>query len=83
MRGIKHALTERFYVWEDAVELAQTDPEIDLSGEGPAFRPAGYFEEEPAAAALEEGGEAAAAQSADAAAAPKATASEQEPVPAR
>lgn len=46
MRGIKHVLTERFYTWEDAVTLAQTDPEIDLTGEGPAFRPAAYLEEE-------------------------------------
>ncbi|CAK7566220.1 MAG: 54S ribosomal protein L4 mitochondrial [Sporothrix epigloea] len=47
MARIKHVLTERFYTWEDAVALAQTDPEIDLSGNGPAFRPAAYLEEEP------------------------------------
>ncbi|CAK7228542.1 54S ribosomal protein L4 mitochondrial [Sporothrix curviconia] len=50
MSRIKHVLTERFYVWEDAMDLAQSDPEIDLSGSGPAFRPAAYLEEEPAAA---------------------------------
>ncbi len=46
MRAIKHVLTERYYVWEDAVDLARQDPEIDLSGEGPAFAPQEYFEEE-------------------------------------
>jgi large subunit ribosomal protein L47 len=50
MSRIKHVLTERFYVWEDAMDLAQTDPEIDLSGNGPVFRPAAYLEDEPAAA---------------------------------
>ncbi|KAL1899089.1 54S ribosomal protein L4 mitochondrial [Sporothrix stenoceras] len=60
MGRIKHVLTERFYVWEDAVELAKTDPEIDLSGNGPAFRPTAYLEDEPIAAALE--GEAAPAE---------------------
>ncbi|CAK7266358.1 54S ribosomal protein L4 mitochondrial [Sporothrix epigloea] len=47
MARIKHVLTERFYTWEDAVSLAQSDPEIDLSGSGPAFRPTAYLEEEP------------------------------------
>ncbi|KAI2621362.1 mitochondrial 39-S ribosomal protein L47 (MRP-L47)-domain-containing protein [Xylaria nigripes] len=31
MKAIKHALTERWYLWEDARKLAETDPEIDLS----------------------------------------------------
>lgn len=31
MRGIKHALTERFYSWEDARELAYDDEQIDMS----------------------------------------------------
>ncbi|OAA54812.1 50S ribosomal protein l4 [Niveomyces insectorum RCEF 264] len=45
MRGIKHVLTERFYTWEDAMDLAQTDPEIDTSGQGPAFQPLAYLED--------------------------------------
>jgi len=49
MRAIKHTLTERFYAWEDAVELAKDDPEVDLSGQGPAFTPKEYLEEEGAA----------------------------------
>ena len=46
MRGIKHVLTERFYAWEDAIKLAESDPEIDLSGKGPAFTPSQYLEVE-------------------------------------
>ncbi|KAK1755767.1 mitochondrial 39-S ribosomal protein L47 (MRP-L47)-domain-containing protein [Echria macrotheca] len=46
MQGIKHVLTERQYAWEDAVKLAETDPEIDLSGEGPVFTPKEYLEAE-------------------------------------
>lgn len=37
--AIKHALTERFYAWEDARKLAQTDEEVNLSGNGPAYTP--------------------------------------------
>ncbi|KAI3402137.1 hypothetical protein diail_66 [Diaporthe ilicicola] len=37
--AIKHALTERFYAWEDARKLAQTDNDVNLSGEGPAYTP--------------------------------------------
>lgn len=48
MRGIKHVLTERFYAWEDAVKLAESDPEIDLSGKGRAFTPKEFLEEEAA-----------------------------------
>ncbi|KAK4193934.1 mitochondrial 39-S ribosomal protein L47 (MRP-L47)-domain-containing protein [Podospora australis] len=50
MRGIKHVLTERLYAWEDAVALAKNDPEIDLSGNGPAFTPTQYLEDEPVSA---------------------------------
>jgi large subunit ribosomal protein L47 len=57
MRGIKHALTERFYAWEDATKLSENDPEVNLSGEGPAFTPSDYLEDADAAAA-EEGKEA-------------------------
>ncbi len=46
MRGIKHVLTERYYAWEDAVALAEKDPEIDLSGNGPAYTPQEYLEAE-------------------------------------
>ncbi|KAH8889771.1 hypothetical protein GQ53DRAFT_747992 [Thozetella sp. PMI_491] len=46
MRGIKHVLTERFYTWEDAVKLAEDDPEVDLSGEGTPFTPSEYLENE-------------------------------------
>ena len=47
MQQVKHVLTERFYAWEDAVKLARNDPEVDLSGEGPAYVPSAdtYFEE--------------------------------------
>ncbi|KAK4655646.1 54S ribosomal protein L4 mitochondrial [Podospora pseudocomata] len=51
MRGIKHVLTERFYAWEDAVKLAESDPEVDLSGKGRAFTPREFLEEEEAAEA--------------------------------
>lgn len=47
--GIKHVLTERYYAWEDAQHLAQMDPEIDLSGNGPLYVPHGsssYLENE-------------------------------------
>ncbi len=46
MGAIKHVLTERYYVWEDAVDAAQDDPEIDLSGAGPVFTPLEYLEDE-------------------------------------
>lgn len=39
MKGIKHVLTERYYLWEDAYQLAQEDPEINLTGKGPAYTP--------------------------------------------
>jgi len=58
MKAIKHTLTERFYAWEDAVELAKDDPEVDLSGEGPAFTPREYLEEEGEGAADEGGSQA-------------------------
>ncbi|TDZ37672.1 54S ribosomal protein L4 [Colletotrichum spinosum] len=37
MKRIKHVLTERFYVWEDANKLAEQDPHYDLSGEGQVY----------------------------------------------
>lgn len=50
MRSIKHTLTERFYAWEDARRLAESDPEIDLSGKGQAYTPGSFYEAEEAAA---------------------------------
>ncbi|KAK1252692.1 hypothetical protein MKX08_003879 [Trichoderma sp. CBMAI-0020] len=45
MRAIKHALTERFYTWQDAVNVAKSDPEINLSGgEGQVYNPSAYEE---------------------------------------
>ncbi|PQE31631.1 50s ribosomal l4 protein [Rutstroemia sp. NJR-2017a WRK4] len=33
-------LTERYYSWRDAEEIAKNDPEINLSGDGPLYTPA-------------------------------------------
>lgn len=52
--AIKHALTERFYAWEDAWKLADQDPEVDLSGVGPAYTPSGSHLESEEAALEEE-----------------------------
>ncbi|KAL9128559.1 MAG: hypothetical protein Q9217_002792 [Psora testacea] len=41
-KAIKHALTERWYAWEDAWQQAQKDPEIDLDSgdlETPIYKP--------------------------------------------
>ncbi|KAF3183225.1 54S ribosomal protein L4 mitochondrial [Orbilia oligospora] len=38
-RAIKHALTERYYAWQEALKVAESDSDIDLSGKGPAFNP--------------------------------------------
>ncbi|KAK0718218.1 mitochondrial 39-S ribosomal protein L47 (MRP-L47)-domain-containing protein, partial [Lasiosphaeria miniovina] len=48
MRGIRHVLTERQYVWEDAVKLAETDLEVNLLGDGAAYTPSEYLESEEA-----------------------------------
>lgn len=46
-RAIKQVLTERYYSWEDARKLAVNDPEVDLSGDGPAYTPSEeVFEDE-------------------------------------
>ncbi|KAG9249307.1 putative 54S ribosomal protein L4, mitochondrial [Calycina marina] len=45
-RAIKHALTERYYSWRDALEVAKDDPEINLSGKGPLYTPFEYTEED-------------------------------------
>lgn len=45
-RAIKHALTERFYTWQDAVEVATNDPEINLKGaNGKVYTPSAYEDE--------------------------------------
>ncbi len=52
-RSIKQVLTERYYSWREADILAKSDPEIDLSGEGPVYTPM-EFEEDVEEAELEE-----------------------------
>ena len=38
-RAIKHVLTERFYAWQEARQLASQDPEIDLTAVNkPAYK---------------------------------------------
>ncbi|KAJ8119661.1 hypothetical protein ONZ43_g3436 [Nemania bipapillata] len=44
MKSIRHVLTERWYLWEDARTLAETDPEIDLSNVRRPFVPKDYLE---------------------------------------
>ncbi|KAH8203099.1 hypothetical protein TruAng_002732 [Truncatella angustata] len=46
MKSIKQALTERFYAWEDARQLAEEDPEVDLANAANPYTPRNYFEEE-------------------------------------
>lgn len=38
-RAIKHVLTERYYAYREARELAENDPEVDLSGQGVPYTP--------------------------------------------
>lgn len=38
MQRIKHALTERFYAWEDAYELSKTDPDFRAGRTGARTR---------------------------------------------
>ncbi|KAI0971378.1 mitochondrial 39-S ribosomal protein L47 (MRP-L47)-domain-containing protein [Xylaria arbuscula] len=45
MSSIKHALTERWYLWEDARALAETDAEIDLSNVQNPYAPKDHLEE--------------------------------------
>lgn len=45
-RAIKHALTERMYTWQDAIQVAMSDPEINLEGgEGQVYTPSAYEDE--------------------------------------
>lgn len=46
MKSIRHVLTERYYLWEDAVALAKEDPEINLSGIGQVYTPQEFLVEE-------------------------------------
>ncbi|MCJ1341351.1 54S ribosomal protein L4 mitochondrial [Bachmanniomyces sp. S44760] len=47
-RAIKHALTERWYAWEDARKVAQNDPDVNLAARNgePTYTP-GAFEDDP------------------------------------
>ena len=45
-RAIKQVLTERYYSWRDAETIAKEDPEVNLSGNGPAYTPMEFMEEE-------------------------------------
>lgn len=46
MKAIKYTLTERLYTWQDARDVAQTDPEINLQGtEGEIYTPSAYEDE--------------------------------------
>lgn len=46
MRSIKHALTERYYTWQDAVDVAMVDPEINFGGKnGQVYTPSAYEDE--------------------------------------
>jgi large subunit ribosomal protein L47 len=43
MKGIRHTLSERYYAWQDAVMIAEQDPEINLQGgEGNVYNAAEY-----------------------------------------
>ncbi|KAJ3576677.1 hypothetical protein NPX13_g3625 [Xylaria arbuscula] len=44
MKSIKHTLTERWYLWEDARTLAETDPDIDLANLKTPYTPGSYYE---------------------------------------
>lgn len=53
-RAIKQVLTERYYSWRDAEDVAKNDPEINLSGQGPLYQPVDFMEEEPSAEVVAE-----------------------------
>ncbi|KAI9719940.1 MAG: 54S ribosomal protein L4 mitochondrial [Chrysothrix sp. TS-e1954] len=38
-KAIRHVLTERWYAWQEAREIALDDETVDLTGEGPAYDP--------------------------------------------
>lgn len=39
-------MTERYYSWRDAENIANDDPEVNLSGEGPTYIPSDFVEED-------------------------------------
>ena len=45
-RAIKHALTERYYAWQEAEMLAKKDPEITLTANSVEYRDSEYMEED-------------------------------------
>ncbi len=47
-RSIKRVLTERYYSWKEAEELAKNDPEINLNG-GRLYTPFDFMDEDLAA----------------------------------
>ncbi|RDW79703.1 54S ribosomal protein L4 [Coleophoma cylindrospora] len=44
-RAIKQVLTERYYSWRDAEEVAKDDPEISFDGDGPIYIPQAFEED--------------------------------------
>lgn len=47
--AIKHVLTERYYAWEDAVELAKSDPTLEFTEKGVKYhKPRGTDRDEDA-----------------------------------
>ena len=44
-KAIKHVLTERWYAWDSARNIAMKDPTVDLTGDGPAYSPYETYEE--------------------------------------
>lgn len=48
MKGIKHVLTERWYAWDNARDVAMEDPEVNLSADTmngePAYTPMSQIE---------------------------------------
>ncbi|KAI0387508.1 MRP-L47-domain-containing protein [Hypomontagnella monticulosa] len=84
MKAIKHALTERFYLWEDARKLAETDPEVDLGNTNHPYTPGSYLEEEDVQSAeagegQQEGSEKSAAETVDPSTLPPSATETQQP----
>ncbi|KAF8464034.1 mitochondrial 39-S ribosomal protein L47 (MRP-L47)-domain-containing protein [Kalaharituber pfeilii] len=46
-RAIKHVLTERYYAWQEALMLAKSDLEINMTGNGPVYKPRALEESTP------------------------------------
>ena len=45
-RSIKHALTERYYAWQEAVDIARKDERYNMTAEGPILSNEEVLEEE-------------------------------------